>query len=234
MTVGLLVCDHVDKQVQSKFEDYPDMFQNLFPELDFRIYDAINGEFPQDLSNECDAYMATGSQYSVYQDIKWINNLKEVIRAIHALEIKFVGYCFGHQLLAEALGGRVAKSENGWTVGVHSFAIQSPKPWMDPNQTTLDLLMMCQDQVSHLPPNSELLAGNSQCPIGVFQVGKNAIGMQAHPEFTSDYDRYLIEKRRERIGNDSVEKGLSSLNQEVDKKLIHDWVLNFINQKDDQ
>jgi GMP synthase-like glutamine amidotransferase len=230
MKAGLFLCDHVNPESQPRFGDYPEKFARLFPEFDFVFYDAINGHFPSQL-DECDLYMATGSRHSVYEDLAWIKRLKEIIRELYCLDKYFIGFCFGHQLIGEALGGRVAKSPLGWCIGVHEFAVPEQAPWMQPLAESFNLLMMCQDQVLDLPEHAIVLAGNEKCPVGMFQVGEKVLGIQAHPEFSKDYDRLLMENRIDRMGEELVQEGLRSLAKEVHTDLIRSWVLQFVGYK---
>ncbi|MEZ4688570.1 MAG: amidotransferase [Bacteroidia bacterium] len=179
MKAGLFICDHVAESLQDRFGDYPDMFARLFPELEWKHYEVTQGQFPQDL-NECEVYFATGSRRSVYEQEDWIDELKATIRRLATTNKHFVGFCFGHQLLGEALGGRVQKSPMGWCVGVHRFDILEKARWMRPFQQQINILMMCQDQVIELPPNSVVLASGERCPVGIMQIGERMLGIQAH------------------------------------------------------
>lgn len=230
MKAGLFECDHVAQAHREEFGDYSDMFVRLFPELDWRFYDVSNGVFPSSLE-ECDVYFATGSHRSVYEKEDWIEVLKETIRQIAKQDKYFVGFCFGHQLLGEAMGGRVAKSPQGWCVGVHEFQLLVEEPWMKPRQNELNLLMMCQDQVLELPAGGTVLAGSEKCPVGILRVGEKLLGIQAHPEFSKDYDQLLIEKRIDRIGPELAQAASESMTLEVHRQLIRSWVLNFIGYK---
>ncbi|MEM9526235.1 MAG: amidotransferase [Bacteroidota bacterium] len=227
MKAGLFECDHTNEAVREKYGDYSDMFVQLFPELDWTFYDVANGEFPPDL-NACDVYFATGSRRSVYEAKEWIDRVKQTIRAIATMDKCFVGFCFGHQLLGEAMGGKVQKSPNGWCVGVHSFAVETKASWMQPFQQPLNLLMMCQDQVLELPDNAKVWASSTKIPVGIFQVGEKMLGIQAHPEFSKAYDKYLIELRRNKLGDAVADHGIKSLDQDIQHSIIRNWVLNFI------
>ncbi len=227
MKAGLFECDHVDARYRTQFGDYSEMFAQLFPEMEWTHYDVCNGHFPEDL-DACEVYFATGSRRSVYEDEPWIIRVKDVIKELASKDKHFVGFCFGHQLLGEAMGGAVRKAPTGWCVGVHQFEVVQQEAWMQPYQAQLNLLMMCQDQVVELPANSTILASSSQCPAGMFQVGERMLGVQAHPEFSKAYDRLLMEKRRDRMGEEVVGKGIQTLSQEVHRAVIRAWVLRFL------
>ena len=227
MVAGLFECDHVRPEYRERFGDYSDMFTQLFPELDWKYYDVCNGQFPENL-DECDVYFATGSHRSVYEGERWIEQLKDTIRLIAATGKYFVGFCFGHQLLGEAMGGTVRKSPVGWCVGAHEFRILEQEVWMVPKRESINLLMMCQDQVLELPPGAQLLAESSKCPVAIFRQGDTLLGIQAHPEFSKAYDRLLMEGRSERIGAQVVQTGIQSLEQDIHQEIICSWILRFI------
>ncbi len=227
MTIGLLICDHVREKYQRVHGDYPRMFRTLFPDFSFIDYFVIDGHFPLSV-NECDAYMCTGSRYSVYQDIPWIYELAEFIRDLDREQLKFIGVCFGHQMIGLALGGRVEKSNNGWCIGVHNFDIEASQLWMHSPADKLNVLMMCQDQITVLPKSAQLIASSALCPIAMIQIGTHIIGIQGHPEFTKEYDRALMEDRIEIMGIDMVRAGLDSLDQTVDRNLLKQWIEHFL------
>ena len=227
MKIGLLECDHVADKFLHISGTYPEMFASLLPDVEFQIYDACNGEFPESI-DECDAYTTTGSRYSVYDKFDWILQLKDFIFQLHQKEKKFVGVCFGHQMIAEALGGKVLKSEKGWNVGLHSFEIIAKESWMNPFQQNINFLMMCQDQVIKMPANSKIVAQSDNCSVGMFTVGENMLGIQAHPEFTNEYEKAFMLSRVDRIDEKTIQKAIESLEKSPDKKLIRAWIMNFL------
>ncbi len=122
MRLGILDCDRLDPDLADRFGPvYSEMFikgfQPLAPELEFRVWSAIDGELPEDL-HECDAWLITGSRHDAYSDIPWIQALRGWIRRAHDADVKLAGICFGHQVIAQALGGEVVKSTKGWGLGV--------------------------------------------------------------------------------------------------------------------
>lgn len=233
MKIGLLECDHIREELRHIAGDYRQMFPALFlqvaPNWKFTFYDVCNGHFPE-FVDECDVYICSGSKNSVYDDEQWINDLKDFVRTIYNSDKIFVGVCFGHQMLGEALGGKVQKSEAGWCIGVHSFELIKTEEWMYPAQSTFNLLMMCQDQVLQLPPDSTLLARTADCPNGMFRVGNKMLGIQAHPEFSKEYDQALMELRIERIGEEKVRSGIKSLELPTHELIIAEWIRKFVDR----
>lgn len=227
MIAGLLICDHVNEEYQAQHGDYPAMFKSLFPEFEWEEYEVMIGEYPNDV-NECDVYFATGSRHSAYEDLEWITGLEEFIREIYKKEKYFIGVCFGHQVMGQAMGGVVKKSSKGWCVGVHEFNIVAKEEWMVPMCDQIRFLMMCQDQVMILPLGSKLLASNAMCTNAMFQLGDKFLGIQAHPEFTKDYNRLLQSIRVNRMGEEVVANGIKSLELSIDTKVFRQWVLNFL------
>ncbi|MCE7058703.1 glutamine amidotransferase-related protein [Dyadobacter sp. CY343] len=230
MQVGLLECDHVREDLLHIAGDYRQMFPALFmqvaPDWEFTFYDVCNGNFPKSVA-ECDLYICTGSKFSVYDEEDWIFRLKDFVKEINRSGRKYAGICFGHQMLAEALGGKVEKGSPGWCVGVHEFSLIRSAEWIDPQKNHFNLLMMCQDQVVRMPEGSVLLAQTPDCPVGMFQVGGNMIGIQAHPEFPKRYNQALMELRVERVGEEKVNSGIASLALPTDELLIAGWIKNF-------
>ena len=192
--VGLLVCDHVRAEFLGISGDYDDMFRRLFsshPEVEVVTYDAIGGQLP-DHPGEADAWMTTGSRHSVNDDEKWIRDLEDFVRRTAEAGVPFIGICFGHQLIAKALGGTVVKSDRGWGVGVKEVEVSPDLGWGE----SYRVLTSHEDQVEALPPGAEILGWNEHCPVSVMGVGSTLLGIQGHPEFESAYSVALMESRR--------------------------------------
>jgi GMP synthase-like glutamine amidotransferase len=226
--LGLLVCDHVRPEFLQISGDYPDMFRRLFagyPEVELVVYDVIGGEVPSD-PGECDAWITTGSRYSVNDDEPWIRQLEHFVREVAKEEVPFVGVCFGHQLIAKALGGKVVKSDRGWGVGAKEVIVREDLE-LGPSYT---VLTSHQDQIDSLPPGAEILGWNEHCPISMLGVGENMIGIQGHPEFDSAYSKALMESRRgSLIPEETVDEGMSSLDREIDGDPLVEWILQRFN-----
>jgi len=224
MRLGLLVCDHVRPEFEHISGDYPDMFRRLFaghPEVEVVVYDVIGGVMPTD-PRECDAWITTGSRHSVNDDEPWIRDLEGFVRDVAKGQVPFVGVCFGHQLIAKALGGTVVKSDQGWGVGAKKVEVKGDLG-LGPSYT---VLTSYQDQIEELPPGAKILGWNEHCPASMIAVGENMIGIQGHPEFEPAYSKALMESRRgTQIPETTADEGLASLDGTTDGDILIDWIL---------
>jgi len=233
MKVGILICDHVMEKLQPKFGDYPQMFNDLLHRLDepleVQYYSAIEQELPVDI-DECDFYLTSGSRWGVNDEQPWIQALEEFIRALYESNKKFVGICFGHQLIATSLGGRVEKSPKGWGIGIAFGDVINSQQWMIPAKDKVALVVSHQDQVTQLPPETQVLASNDFCPYSIIKVGDNFLGIQGHPEFSRQYSYALMDARRDRISAATIDIAIDTLVHEADDVLMMKWIINFIKQ----
>ena len=229
MKTALLICDHVNHDLKETHGDYVEIFNNLLPGIVMEPFFVIDNEFPE--VEEYDVFVSTGSRYSVYDDIPWIVRLRELTREVYESNKKFIGVCFGHQLIAESLGGKVEKQEGGFLIGIHSFEVTKHLHWMKPIVDEYKVLMLCQDQISILPMDSTVLAKSDECPIGMYTVGRNFLGIQGHPEFSREFNRAVFESRADRIGSEKIAKAISSLKMEPSKALLSSYLENFILDK---
>ena len=242
--IGILQCDHVDKELVGIDGDYNDMFSDLLYaqedsfeyelDMELAVYDLTANHFPINL-NACDAYLITGSKFSVYDakdDVPWLQKAKDLVVKLYNAKIPTIGICFGHQLIAESLGGKVKKAaDKGWGVGVQQWEIKKQKDWMgDKNLTELSLRASHQDQVVELPPNATLIVSSAFCPIAGFHTGNHFLSFQGHPEFSKEYSAALLEKRVLHIGEETTNTAKQSLQKAVDNEIVAKWILNFLKQ----
>lgn len=227
MKVGLLECDDVVGRFPQVKGGYREMFAALLPGFEFRYYDAHRGHLPGS-PGECDAWVCTGSKYAVYDGTAWIAELAAFIRAIDNEGKRFVGICFGHQMLAHAMGGEVAKARQGWGVGVLPLRISRKEAWMDPPRPEVRIQHMHQDQVQRLPPGAVVLGDSPHCEVGMFRIGETMLGIEGHPEFTVEYGAALIDARRKQIGEAQAQRALDSLKENADGPTVGKWIARFL------
>ena len=231
MRLGILKTDDVLPEFVEEFGEYPDMFAALLgaadPAMEFVVYDVQQGEYPAEI-NEVDAYLITGSKSSVYEDKEWIRELSDFVRTLHSNRKKLVGICFGHQLVALALGGKAEKSAKGWGVGAHAAVFPELPGWHDQESPEFNLLVSHQDQVTEPAPGSKVWAGSDFCTNAVCQIDNHILTFQGHPEFVKAYSENLLNLRRETIGEDNYRTGMDSLSRDLDRERVARWVVEFL------
>ncbi len=224
--VGVLECDHVEDRHRAIAGGTVDMLAALLgphaPGIDLVPYDVVGGELPTD-PTECDGWICPGSRHSVYDDFAWIEGVSAFVRDVRDAGVPFVGICFGHQLLAHALGGRVAKADTGWGAGRQVLVVERAESWMDPPAGKLALHYMHQDQVEVLPQGGTVLGRADHCPVALMRVGETMVGIQPHPEFPAAYVDALLAERVARIGDDEVAAARAELSQPTDEATVGRW-----------
>ena len=233
MRIGILEADHVQERYLPIAGDYWDMFSTMVADADPAAsavrYDVRDGQLPK-RPDDCDAWLCTGSSASVFDDEPWIHDLADLVREIHVARVPFVGICFGHQLLAHALGGRTERAGR-WGVGALPMDLVDVPPWIDPLVPSPTLLYSHQDQVTALPPDSRVLANAPHCPIAMVAVGEDMLGLQAHPEFGAAYVRALLDDRVDRIGDQETEVAVATLERPTDERAVAAWILAFLRSR---
>lgn len=230
MRIGLLLCEHVDStliEVAGGDYDilYRDFLQRADPNLEVIPYDVINGEFPADPS-ECDAWVITGSRYDAFADTPWIAELREFVRRIDEQEARLAGICFGHQVIAEALGGKVERAGQ-WKVGPQVLKM-TPQPWFEGGE--LSISGMHQDVVTGLPPGAEVIAEGTTSAIPSFRVGEHILGIQDHPEYERPFMEALVDHRDSAVLLADVAEDARRRLREMptDGATVGRWVVNFL------
>ena len=206
--------------------DYPAMFGTLLGDsFQTTVFDVQQGEWPDPVA--FDGAIITGSAAGVYEDEVWIGALLDWIRLARG-ELKLVGVCFGHQAMAQALGGRVEKSDKGWGVGLHRYDVVAQTSWMTPDAATVAIPVSHQDQVVAVPAEARVTLGSAFTPYAGLAWGGDAISFQGHPEFTPAYASDLTAGRRGRIEPAVVDRALESLAGPNDRALVAAWIRGFL------
>lgn len=195
MRIGILETGLVPEPVLSEFGAYPALMRHWLapdlPEAEFVTFPVVAGELPGSPA-EMDGWLITGSKHGVYDDLPWIGPLKDFIARTAAADVPQFGICFGHQIVAEALGGHARKSERGWGIGRQVYASD-----LGEGPEELDVMVFHQDQVVALPPGARVLGGNAHCPFGIVAYDQPVLTVQSHPEFSVPFVRRLLDIREE-------------------------------------
>ena len=230
--IGLLMVGHVDPKSVHIAGDYPELFRDLLDGQDLELvrYDLDLGRFPDSVS-ECDGWLCGPSRSSAYDDLPWRPDAEALLREIVAVEAPYVGICFGHQLLAQALGAPVERATNGWQVGAHDYEIVERTAWMDAPTDRITLIASHQDQVTEMPAGAALLARDPDgaCPIAGFTIGTRAWTLQPHPEFVAPLADHLLAGRVDLIGAERVASARASLARPLGRATVARWIARFFN-----
>lgn len=234
MLIGILETGRAPDELIPAYGTYTTMFVNLLEqtgaELRFQVFAVMDGEFPNS-PQACDGWLITGSRHGVYDALPWLEPLKVLIRQIQQAQAPLIGICFGHQIMAEALGGKVTKAPQGWGVGRHHYQLVQSLHWMGEAPSSITLNAMHQDQVMECPPQAQVFLQSAFCPYAGLVYGTSAFSVQAHPEFTLAFERALIELRDdEPLPNEIAEQALADLNQSnasTDSAAVACWMADF-------
>lgn len=192
MKIGILQPGHAPDEVRADLGDYSEMYERLLEGHGFTFghWYVVDGDFP-DGPEDADAWLIGGSRHGVYEDHDWLPPLEDLVRAIVAAKKPLIGICFGHQVIAKALGGKVEKFRGGWAVGRTVYDFGDEK---------LALNAWHQDQVIELPEGAQLIASNPFCRNAAMVVGDTVLSMQPHPEYATEMLEALFTYRAEVAG----------------------------------
>lgn len=221
MKIGILQTGQSPDELIAEHGDYNDMFVRLLsrPGITFETYVVLQDDFPARPS-DADAWIVTGSRCGVYDGFPWITKLKSFLRAVHADKVPLVGICFGHQAIAEALGGKAEKFSGGWSCGLERYDVPG-------RNAPVSLLAWHQDQVTALPPGAEIFMSSDFCRIAGMRIGTTTMTVQAHPEFTPAFLAALAGARRAVVGEAVAASAIASLSTGAPDDFAPD-ILDFI------
>jgi GMP synthase (glutamine-hydrolysing) len=168
---------------------------NLRRELDadLSVYKISDGEFPPSVSAadwRFDGVVISGSQTSVYDDRDWIHEATEWVRRVHRSDVPILGVCWGHQFLAQALGGRVADM-GAYELGYERIERVGEDPLLEGVPETFTSFETHSDRVVELPAGAATLARNDN-GVQAFRVG-STYGVQFHPEYDRETAVWVTE-----------------------------------------
>ncbi|MEM8631414.1 MAG: type 1 glutamine amidotransferase [Pseudomonadota bacterium] len=187
MHIGILQTGNTPEAFRDAVGDYDDLFKRLLRDQGFTLssFKVIDSVFPAGVSS-ADGWLITGSRYGAYDDLPWIPRLEDFIRKARDAHVPMVGICFGHQIIAQALGGTVEKFSGGWSVGRQVYPIEG---------RDYALNAWHQDQVVGLPDGARVIGSTDFCANAALIYDNWAYTVQPHPEFERPVIEGLIAHR---------------------------------------
>ena len=220
MKIGILLVGRASEDLVDEYGTYAEMLIALINTeeqvFEFKTFNILDDEFPKD-HLECDGWIVTGSPHGVYEDHSWIPTVSQLINNIYEANLPIFGVCFGHQLIAQALGGHVEKSEKGWGLGLHTYQVNNKPDYMSNLSEEVTLNICHQDQVLRPPQGATVYAKSEFCENAGFYIKDKVLTMQAHPEFLVDFTKALLTARRDvTIPKEFVDPALVGLKNNPD------------------
>jgi GMP synthase (glutamine-hydrolysing) len=221
MHIGILQTGHMAEAVRAETGDYPDMFARLLGGhgLSFTAWDVEDMQFPPG-PDAAEGWLITGSRHGAYEEHPWIPPLEDLIRAIVASGRPLVGICFGHQIVAQALGGRVVKFPGGWSVGRHVYITEDGESFA--------LNAWHQDQVVEPPEGARTIARSDFTEHAAFAIGDTVLTWQPHPEFGEAAVAGLIAHRSQNVEPARVAAARDALGQPTDRAALGARIAAFL------
>lgn len=226
MRIGIIEPGHIPARLRDEYISYPAMFeaqlQPLLPAASFTTISVVSGE-ALPAPDACDAWLIPGSRHGVYDDLPWIDPLKGFIRAAARLKRPMAGVCFGHQIIAEALGGRVEKAATGWRIGLERYETTLGGS----GSRSVTMPAFHQDQIVRPPPNAEVVARAAACAFAALRYKDAPVfSVQFHPEFSRDYLADLIET----MARQDAQPGLPATTDEFEDTGMR-WIAEFLSSQ---
>ncbi|MEP2534001.1 type 1 glutamine amidotransferase [Shimia sp.] len=224
MKIGILQTGKPPEEMLQDYGDYIDAFTALLANqgFEFEGWSVVDGDFPASVQ-DADGWLITGSRHGAYEDHDWIPPLEDFIRASISEKVPMVGVCFGHQIIAQALGGKVEKFSGGWVVGHQTYDFAG---------TQIGLHAWHQDQVVELPPGATTIASQDHCAHAAIVYGDRAFTVQPHPEYDAGFIEGLIKIRGKGVvPEDQLTDALNGLGQPTANQTLADQFADFFRQE---
>lgn len=229
MRIEILKTGEPDPDIEPIVGSYPQMIRTALGDgYAYHEVDVLRGELPLSTAERA-AYIITGSAWSAYSDDSWVVRLREWLQALDPAT-PLVGFCFGHQIMAQAYGAVVEKARQGWAMGLHEYEVRVHESWMD-GATSFLLPVSHRDQVVSVPTAARVIASSDFCPFAALSyIDRRAVSFQGHPEFSLEYTAMLIDRRLQKglIGTTYAERAKASMRRSDDRARVIGWIRRFL------
>lgn len=222
MHIGILQCGHFPTAEGFPEKTYGELYASFLAGrgLSFRTWSVVDMDFPENVQ-AADGWLLTGSKHGAYEDLPFIPPLEAFIRDAYAQDVPLVGICFGHQLIAQALGGKVEKFTGGWSLGRQLYDIDG---------ADIALNAWHQDQVTRLPEDARTIGSSDFCEHAALAYKGRAFSVQAHPEFTDAEVELLLSVRRAALTEEQADEVRNNFGKPLSNADIADRIAAFFKE----
>lgn len=223
----------VPQQHRERHGSFPDMFERMIRAADpAATTDTVsipNGEALPD-PRGLEAVLITGAAAGVYDGLDWIAPLEDFVRTAYANKTPMVGICFGHQLIAQALGGTVRQSERGWGIGRHVYRVLPDNGVVGGEEVAI--ACSHQDQVVEAPNDALTILSSDFTPhAGLLYANGTTLSVQPHPEFNEEFAQVCCELREGKAPDDVVATARASLAEPMDSAKLGGAITRFLTRR---
>lgn len=223
MKIGILQAGHMPAELKEKHGDYDVLYADMLAGhgFEFVAWPVVDGEFPA-RTTDADGWLIGGSKHGVYDPLPFISRLETFVREAYSDGVPVAGICFGHQVIAQALGGTVEKYSGGWDVGHRNYQMGGEK---------IRAAAFHQDQVIDPPGDAEVIASTPFCKFAGLAYKGAALSFQPHPEFSPPVLKALIGFRQGiSFDAETANAALESLSEKDDANRIADQIAAFFKE----
>ncbi len=207
-----------------------DTRQNFYRELDAALveFHCPSGEIPDGF--RYDGFIITGSRASVYWDREWIGRLKTWVGGAIEAGLPGLGVCYGHQLLADVMGGRV-EDMGEYEIGYRTVEQDGVNRLLDGIDETMTVFTTHSDRVVEEPPGATVFARNEY---GIHGFRKDRVfTVQFHPEYDMETAESVTRNKTDELSSDRIEEVLDGINADnyraaCEAKRLFDNFLGYV------
>ena len=210
-------------------EKFTVLLKGVRPDWQVTTFEVTENVFPASLDG-FDGLLIGGSPASVNDENHWIERLSDLIRAAHAAGVPMMGVCFGHQAIAQALGGEVGPNPGPFVLGTSETRFTTPAPWMSGDADRITLAAAHGEQVTALPPGAEALGESAGCKVAAYRIGTSVFATQDHPEMRPGFLAALVEEFAPEFTPDVGDRARASLAQTPEGPRFAEWIARFFEQ----